>query len=403
VVYLYIADAHDNQSQAITGLDPNVVSTFGPGEAGYVKQLAAYNTAFGKFFDRLAKDGITKDNTLFVITADENDHFVGGPPSPANCDGIHTPCTYAKIGEIDGDLSLIFATEFGDTTPFNVHFDDAPTFYINGNPGQMAAVTRKLERESGKLLGFDPLDGPNGGTNHITQALADQAEQDLLHMVTFDPNRTPNFILFANPDYFLLSFGDTSPVCAPAMNAANCFTEEGPSGFAWNHGDFQNDITHTWLGVVGPGVKHKGRLGGLFTDHTDIRPTILSVAHLKDDYSHDGRTVFEILDREILADAVRDHEQLLSRLAEAYKQINAPRGLLGRKTLTGISTKAIESDDATYAVADEKIREITAKRNEIAEAMLAILEDAVFDGTPPDTQQAERLIDEADKLLDSVN
>jgi hypothetical protein len=34
------------------------------------------------------KAGITKDNTLFIITADENDHFVGGPPSPSNCDGI---------------------------------------------------------------------------------------------------------------------------------------------------------------------------------------------------------------------------------------------------------------------------------------------------------------------------
>jgi len=403
VVYLYIADVHDNQAQSISGVDPNIVSTFGPGEEGYVKQLAAYNTAFGKFFDRLAKDGITKDNTLFVITADENDHFAGGPPSPANCDGIHTPCTYAEIGEIDGDLSLIFATEFGDTTPFNVHFDDAPTFYINGNPGQMAAVTRKLERESGKLLGFDILDGPNGGTNHITQALADHAEQDLLHMITFDPNRTPNFILFANPDYFLLSFGDTSPVCTPSTNAASCFAEEGPSGFAWNHGDFQNDITHTWLGVVGPGVKHKGRFGELFTDHTDIRPTILSVAHLKDDYSHDGRTVFEILDRGILPDAVEDHEHLLSRLAEAYKQINAPRGLLGRKTLTGISTKAIESDDAAYAVLDEKIRDITAKRNEIAGAMLTLLEGAVFDGRPFDTQQAEHLIAEADELLVSVD
>jgi hypothetical protein len=96
-------------------------------------------------------------------------------------------------------------------------------------------------------------------------------------------------------------------------------------------------------------------------------------AHLKDDYSHDGRTVFEILDRGILPDAVEDHEHLLSRLAEAYKQINAPRGLLGRKTLTGISTKAIESDDATYAVLDEKIRDITAKRNEIAGAMLLLM------------------------------
>jgi hypothetical protein len=400
VVYLYIAPAHDNQTQAISGVDPNAVATFGPGEKGYVNQLAAYNAAFGKFFERMAKDGITKDNTLFVVTADENDHFAGGPPSPAKCDGVHSPCTYPKKGEINGDLSLIFATEFGDTTPFDIHFDVAPTFYIKGNPGQMDAVTRKLEQESGKLLGFDALDGPHGGTNHVTQALADQAEQSLLHMVTFDPNRTPNFILFANPDYFLLSFGDTTPLCTPMTNAASCFKED--PGFAWNHGDYQDQITHTWLGMVGPGVMNKGRFGALFTDHTDIRPTILSVAHLKDDYSHDGRTVFEILDRDILPDAVVDQESLLSRLGEAYKQINAPLGLLGRKTLTGISTRAIESSDAVYAALDAKILDITAQRNEIAEAMLAILEGAVFDGTPVETWKAEQLIAEADKLLDSV-
>src|SRR5262249_21128092 len=78
VVYGYIEDAHDNH---ITGS-----GTFGPGESGYVQQLAEFNQAFGAFFARLAADGITKDNTLFLVTADENDHFVGGPPSPANCD-----------------------------------------------------------------------------------------------------------------------------------------------------------------------------------------------------------------------------------------------------------------------------------------------------------------------------
>ena len=82
VIYVYIADAHDNRFGS---------GTFGPGEAGYVAQLKEYDTAFGKFFARLAADGITKDNTLFVVTPDENDHFVGGPPSPANCDGVTTP------------------------------------------------------------------------------------------------------------------------------------------------------------------------------------------------------------------------------------------------------------------------------------------------------------------------
>jgi hypothetical protein len=401
VVYLYIADAHDNESQSISGVDPNVESTFGPGEQGYVNQLAAYNMAFGKFFARLAQDGITPDNTLFVVTADENDHFVGGPPSPGGCDGIHVACTYVRKGEIGADLSLVFATEFGDTTPFRVHSDDAPTFYIKGNPGQMDAVTRKLEQESGQLLGFDPVAGPDGSTNHVTQAIADQAEQNLLHMITFDANRTPNFILFGNPDYFLEALGDTTPLCTPMTNAANCFQEE--SGFAWNHGDFQNQITHTWLGIVGPGVQHKGRFGELFTDHTDIRPTIMSLTHLRDDYVHDGRTVFEILDRDTLPDAIEDQQLLLSLLAEAYKQINAPRGLLGRKTLTGIATRAAESSDATYAALDQKIIALTARRNEIAGEMLEMLEGVEFGNRPVVPWRAAQLIFEAEQLLASAD
>src|SRR6202007_3408767 len=46
VVYGYIEDAHDNH---ITGS-----GTFGPGEAGYVTQLSAYNKTFGQFFARPA-------------------------------------------------------------------------------------------------------------------------------------------------------------------------------------------------------------------------------------------------------------------------------------------------------------------------------------------------------------
>lgn len=72
VVFAYIADAHDNRSAE---------GTFGPGEAGYVAQLRDYNAAFGTFFANLAKAGITEDNTLFIFTPDEGDHFVGGAPS----------------------------------------------------------------------------------------------------------------------------------------------------------------------------------------------------------------------------------------------------------------------------------------------------------------------------------
>ena len=391
VVYAYISDAHDNH---FTGS-----GTYGPGEAGYMQQLAAYNSAFGTFFDRLAQNGITKDNTLFIVTADENDHFVGGPPSPTGCDGVTIPCTYAKKGEINADLSRVIFTEFGDTTSFTVHSDSAPTFYIKGNPSQTDPVTRKLEREAGALIGFDAVDGANGSDNQVTQALADQAEQDLLHMITKDPARTPNFILFANPDYFLFATGSHSP-CIPASDAASCFVEQ--PGFAWNHGDFQEDITRTWLGMVGPGVVAQGELGGIFTDHTDIRPTMLSLVGLTDNYAHDGRVLFEGLDHQAAGGSLRAHRDMLSDLAAAYKSINAPLGELGFQTLTGISTKALKGDDATYTSLTSQIKSITAKRNDIASQMIKMLEDAAFRNRNIDEAVAASLIKQAKDLIASL-
>ena len=79
-------------------------------------QLKLFDTAFGKFFARLAADGITTDNTLFVITADENDHFAGSAPTPAGCDGVNVPCTYppGHKGEVDANLNSLFFGEFSE-------------------------------------------------------------------------------------------------------------------------------------------------------------------------------------------------------------------------------------------------------------------------------------------------
>jgi len=224
VVYLYIEDAHDNHNYP--GAPANPDGSFGPGEAGYVYQLRAYDAAFSKFFARLTADGITADNTLFVITADENDHFAGSlaAATPSGCDGVHVPCAYppGAKGEVDADLSLVFATEAGNTTPFKVHSDDAPSFHINGNPSQTSMTTRLLEVQAARLKGFDPNVGVDA---NVTQALADQAELALLHMISHDPARTPNFVLFGNPDYFLSASGKTTPLCAPASDAASCFVQ----------------------------------------------------------------------------------------------------------------------------------------------------------------------------------
>ena len=274
VVYFYIEDAHDNHNYPNAPIANYPDGTFGPGEANYVAQLQAYDAAFKTFFARLEHDGITKDNTLFVITADENDHFAGSiaGATPAGCDGVHTPCTYPIKGEVDADLSPIIATEFGDATPFSVHSDDAPSVHIKGNPAQTDPVTRKLEREAGALVGFDPI---TSSDNQVAQALADQAETRASPHDQPRSNRSPTFVLFGNPDYFLEAFGD--PATPSRRRMPNCFTES--RAFAWNHGDFQNDITRTWLGIVGPGVRERVRSTDLHrpyrhpSDHPQPRPS----------------------------------------------------------------------------------------------------------------------------------
>ncbi len=94
----------------------------------------------------------------------------------------------------------------------------------------------------------------------------------LLHMITADPARDPTFTMFADPNYFLF------------QGAANCTSScvAINPGFAWNHGDVQPEIVTTWLGMVGPGVDQTGIDSTTWSDHTDIRPTIMTLVGLKD-------------------------------------------------------------------------------------------------------------------------
>ena len=382
ITYAYISDAHDNHPSG---------PAFGPGSAGYVAALKAYDDAFNKFFTRLAADGITRDNTLFIFTADEGDHFAGGPPSPANCDGVTTPCTYAKIGEINANLAGLLATEQGNTTPFKVHSDDAPTIYITGNPARTDPVARKFARDLDGLTAVSPI---TGNTDKISQFLADAVEMKILHMVTADPARTPTLVMFADPDYFL---------SAPAPNCILPCVTENP-GFAWNHGDVQPEIVTTWLGMVGPGVRDDGVDGQTWSDHTDIRPTILLLAGLKDDYGHDGRVLSEALTGAALPPSVTGNGNIFRKLAQSYKQINASVGQFGLGTLR-ISNSALisnDSGDATYNQLENNLISLNAQRDSLAGQMIQILEDAAFNGKPIDPAQASSLIQQANQLLQQV-
>jgi len=273
-----------------------------------------------------------------------------------------------------------------------VHSDAAPTVYITGNPARDASVTRDFERATGQLTATNPI---TSNTDVLTNYLADPVEMNLLHMVTADPARTPTFTLFADDNYFLFAG-------APNCNSP-CVTE--PTSFAWNHGDVQSDITTTWLGMVGPGIRHLGVTRLLWSDHTDIRPTMMTLLHLRDDYTHDGRVLADFINPSALPQSLREHQGTLAALAAIFKEINAPVNQLGLDTLK-ISTAALESkstNDATYTNLENQLMTFTNQRNSLAAQMISMLEGAAFHGHAINEHQADQLIFQALELLEQVH
>ncbi|MGI9008114.1 MAG: hypothetical protein ACR2FU_18295, partial [Streptosporangiaceae bacterium] len=357
VTYTYLSDLHESWK---TG------NPFGPGEAGYVRQARLENAAFGTFFTGLAAHGITRANTLFIITADEGDHFVGGQPSPAGCNGVTVACHYSKIGEVDGNLTALLARK-GISTPFDVNADSAPVFYVHGQPASSAPQVRAMERAAALLRGSDLV---TGKTVPLTRYLAGPAELNILHMITADPKRTPTFIDFANPDFYLSS--------GTATCKKSCFSENPTE--AWNHGDVNPQINTTWLGVVGPDIARRGVDNRLWSDHTSIQPTMMAALRLRDDFRPDGRVLTELLAAGALPASARAHRGLLLRLGRAYTAINAPVGPFGLATLRA-STRAPASanpDNHVYTMTKRRLGKLGRERDQVAGAMCRLLLGADF-------------------------
>jgi hypothetical protein len=397
VVYLYVADAHDRNPLAInpvTGRAANA-HAFGPGEQEYVDQLKAYDQAFGAFFARLAADGITKDNTLFIVVPDENDHFVGSQPTPVACDGVHVPCTYAFASEINALINRLLFTRNPATPAFSVHSDDAPTFYVNGNPAPTDAVTRTMEHDLDALIATNPI---TTAVDKLSLRLADQAEMKLLHMVTKSPARTPTLTMFGDDDYFFFTSGS-----GDCLSGSPCISVPVPpaSTFAWNHGDIQEDITRTWLAMVGPGVRPDGRNDRVFSDHTDVRPTMLALLGLKDTYVHDGRVLAEKLDERAVPHGIRDGMESFIELATAYKQLNAPLGSVGVNSLI-FANRSIVKDNTTYGQYLATLGALTTNRDALASEIKTALDDAAFANKRIGESQEDSLVNRANSITRQV-
>jgi hypothetical protein len=412
VTYGYISDAHEKKTGQ-TGCS-NSRTPQGPGDPCYKANLAAYNTAFATFFQRLADDGIDASNTLFVITADEGDHFaganVGRSVDPtANCTGtpgtLGYTCSYpaGTLGEQAINIHGLLQNQLGNSTPF-YNEPQGNSVFITGNPGPNDATTRQLERDFANAQANNTYDA--NAAQNITQYEADPAVEQLLHFVNADPNRTPSFTVFPKPDFFLSS--GTSDSCGAGTSQANAATKCSSinKGFAWDHGYYAPEIDNTWVGIVGPGVAHKGVDGsaaadgpnsadgsnsnpqlvtavnnsGTWADHTDIRPTIMALTGLKDDYVSDGRVLTE--DLTIAPGATGDKK--FQPLAACYKQLNSSVGRFGTDLLVA-DTAALKTgsstDDSAYQAVASQIKTLGAQRDALATTIKNDLFAAEFDGT----------------------
>jgi len=210
-------------------------------------------------------------------------------------------------------------------------------------------------------------------------------------MINADPKRTPTFTMFGNPDFFFQTT-NLSGGCAGSTVCVN-------PGFAWNHGDVQDEIANTWAGFVGPGIDHGGIDDNTWTDHANLRPTILALLGLKDDYVQDGRVLIEALTTKATPHALVAHRAAVRLLGAAYEQVNAPFGQFAADILKASTAALSSTDESKYDSIESKIANLTTKRDTLAAKIRSALNAAAFDGTTLNELQAAAWIAQAGVLI----
>ena len=235
-----------------------------------------------------------------------------------------------------------------------------------------------------------------GGTQKITNYLADPAEMAILHMVNADPARTPTFALFAKPDYFF------SPGPADCGGGA-CVTQN--TGFAWDHGDYAAEINTNYVGLRRPrrqaprpgrpGTGHRAELGlaeqrpgrsGRQRHHRHLgrRDRHPADPDLPDRPEGRLRARRPGHHRDPVQPEPRARRAGRGRLGACYKQLNSSVGQFGNFTLQA-STAAVESStsgDAEYRTVNAALAGLDRLRDSLGLRVKGELEAAAFGDHP---------------------
>ena len=314
------------------------------------------------------------------------------------------------------------------TQPYFINPDSAPDIYLEngsgaspalGTPAQTAPNVRQFERDISASTYDDPY---TGATTRVTSYAADQSELQALNMVTADPLRTPTVVVFAPPDAFINSVPAAhatnssasatlnEPTAAASVGCSGVSSSSPPaacsqSSFTYVHGDFAPQVNDTWAGFVGPGVENLGVLPqstSVWTDETDLIPTLLDLTGLHSSYTPDGRVITQIINASDSADAentVALHSADATLLGTDLKKLDAPVWMSNEGTSQtngsddGFGTATLAADtaglasgstgsDSLYTTVEADITQSTAERNAVVSDIQAQLLAAELSNAP---------------------
>jgi hypothetical protein len=147
-----------------------------------------------------------------------------------------------------------------------------------------------------------------------------------------------------------------------------------------------------------PGVEHKGN--GIdsttWTDHTNLRPTILSLVGLKDDYTDDGHVIVQALDKPSIPKGLKASN--IGDLEQADEQLNAPFGDYAKDTLAA-STFALKGTDTEYSNFVSDLGGFEPGREALAQTIRDALFNAAFNGGTITNAQATNWINQANGYI----
>ena len=176
---------------------------------------------------------------------------------------------------------------------YDIHFDDAPTFYVNGQPERTNPALRKLEQDAGAATLPDPVQGRRADADRIPARRHRRGERAAHGQLRSEADAVVHDVRRRR-----LLLPDRKRLQGTVAGSGRAGVRQ--PGLRVEPRRLQDEIGNTWFGMVGPGVDKHGVDNTTWTRprrpaSDDQRPA-RSAGQLPDD----GRVVTQVLDNQAI-------------------------------------------------------------------------------------------------------